>query len=92
MMDGEVYAYIQKYCHGIHVFEREYTWSKKVIAAIRHWEPRVSSYQSAAEFISNLKGRKKGKPNLVYTRDRFRIYLNKYFPEIKKFNCVMEVE
>lgn len=92
MTDGEVYAYIQKYCYGVHVFEEEYTWTKKVITAIRHWKPALSSYQSAAEFISNLKGRKKEKPILVYTIDRFKIYLNKYFPEIKNSSCVMEVE
>lgn len=59
MTDGEVYAYIQKYCHETHIFEKEYTWVKKVIAAIRHWNPDVNSYQSAAEFISKLKEEKR---------------------------------
>lgn len=92
MTDGEVYAYIQKYCHETHIFEKEYTWVKKVIAAIRHWNPDVNSYQSAAEFISKLKGRKKGDPTLAYDRNCFRIYLNEYFPEKTALNRVMEVE
>ena len=92
MTDEEVYDCIQKYCQEISCFEKEYTWAKRVVFAIRHWEPALTNYQSAAEFISKLKGRRKGNPISVCNRSSFKIYLDNYFPEIKKLNRVMEVE